>query len=75
MMAQLVVGKREIAALLGVDRATPAQWMRRARDRDADDPRRLPAPDHPPVNGRDAWRLPTILDWAQRTGRLKGDNT
>lgn len=59
----VVVGKREIARLLGVASGTPAKWVERER---------LPAPDHPPVNGMPAWKISTILTWAERTGRMRG---
>jgi hypothetical protein len=54
------VGAVEIAQHLGVQQATVAQW----RQRDL-----LPEPDWT-VGGRPAWRLGTILAWAQETGRL-----
>lgn len=62
-----VVGKPEIAELLGVDRGTPSVWAKRPSAG-------MPKPDHPQVNGRPAWRVATIIDWARRTGRLKENN-
>lgn len=59
----VVVGKREMAELLGVASGTPAKWVERAR---------LPEPDHPPVNGQPTWRVTTILAWAEQTGRMRG---
>lgn len=55
-----VIGLREIADLLEVDRRTPHAWQYR---------KVLPRPDHPSVNGLRAWDRETIVDWAARTGR------
>lgn len=60
---RLVVGKREMAELLGVASGTPAKWVERAR---------LPEPDHPPVNGQPTWTVNCVLQWAERTGRMRG---
>ena len=57
-----VVGKPEIARMLGVARGTPAQWQRRPATE-------LPEADHAEVNGHEAWRTETIEEWAKRTGR------
>lgn len=54
------VGAVEIAARLGVARATVDQW----RQRDL-----LPAPRWT-VGGRPAWDWPDIQQWATETGRL-----
>lgn len=56
----VVVGKPEIAKMLSVERSTPQQWVARNK---------LPEPDHPRVNGFDAWFHSTIRDWAITTGR------
>ena len=54
MTEPVVVGKPEIAELCGVDRNTPKTWAQRNV---------LPEPDHPPVNGMDAWYRTTIEEW------------
>lgn len=56
----MVIGKREMAGLLDVKVDTPKKWALRGL---------LPKPDHPPVNGGDAWRRSTIERWARATGR------
>jgi hypothetical protein len=64
---RVVVGKPEIAAMFHVKRQTPSQWKTR---------KQLPPPDHPPVNGGEAWYRDTILRWAVdegRVGRLSAD--
>lgn len=61
---QLVYGKPEMAPLLGVERDTPQQWATR---------KRLPTPDHDPVNGADTWTAATVLRWANETNRLPPD--
>jgi len=53
------IGGRELAKLLGVKETTVQQWRFR---------RVLPSADYT-VNGMDAWRLETILQWAEQTGR------
>lgn len=58
--ADTPVGSVEIAALLGVQRATVDQWRQRNL---------LPEPDWT-VGGRPAWRTGTIVAWAKETGRL-----
>lgn len=55
-----VVGLPEIADLLEVERATVHMWHYR---------RVLPPP-YTVVSGRPAWRLETVLGWAEATGRL-----
>jgi len=59
-MTPLVLGKREIAKLLGVAPTTPSQWQTR---------KQLPAPDHPPVNGSPAWTVELIEEWAREHGK------
>lgn len=53
------IGAVEVAALLGVQRATVDQWGQRNL---------LPKRDWT-VGGRPAWRTDTILTWAKETGR------
>lgn len=60
-----VVGKPEIARLLGVAPGTPATWIQRR------DTTQIPEPDYPDVNGLDTWRRETIEEWAVETGRAK----
>jgi hypothetical protein len=58
-----VVGIKEIARRLGVQRATGDQWRQRGI---------LPASLPRQVGGRDAWSWPVIEQWAIETGRLGG---
>lgn len=60
ILADEPVGAVEIAARLGVRRATVDQWGWRGL---------LPEPDFT-VGGRPAWRWGTIEEWARRTGRM-----
>jgi predicted DNA-binding transcriptional regulator AlpA len=58
---ELVLGKLEVAELLGVTVETVYQWHAR---------KLLPAGDMT-VAGADAWYESTIIDWAKETGRWK----
>jgi len=60
MSGSVPVGAVEIAARLGVARATVDQWQARGI---------LPARDWT-VGGRPAWAWSTIEEWARETGRL-----
>lgn len=55
-----LVGAQEIADLLEVAVATVSTWRHRGV---------MPEP-YTVVSGRPAWRLETILGWAEETGRL-----
>jgi len=61
-MTRLVLGKREIAAMLGVAPTTPSQWVTR---------KQLPEPDHPPVNGSPAWTVELIEEWARKNKKVR----
>lgn len=63
MKRERVVGKPEIAELLGVTRHAVYQWQKRGL---------LPAPDMT-VSGWDAWFVSTIEAWAHQTNRLPTD--
>ena len=67
------VGQPEIAELLDVGFRTPEQWVRRSQEASAagqDNPQAMPAPSYSSVNGRRAWTLKSILEWAFRTNKL-----
>jgi len=60
-MQNQILGLREIAPLLEVDKRTPHAWLFR---------KLLPNPDYDSINGLRAWDRDTIITWAALTGRL-----
>ena len=61
MSSNDVIGRVEIAKLLGVETRTPHAWSARGR---------LPEPDFESVNAGPAWKRSSIIKWAVETGRL-----
>jgi hypothetical protein len=59
------VGLVEIAERLGYPRTTAKTWHQRGV---------LPGPGPGLVSGAPWWDLPVILEWAEKTGRLREDS-
>ncbi len=60
------LGKREAAALFGVDRRTITKWMYRTALGQLPVP--FPAPDVV-LDGHPAWKEPTLVRWGKAAGR------